>query len=162
LLECLKVNKDREDCHFIVVGGGVDFHLLKKWVDTERPKAVSVFNYLPNSDYNALAAACDVGLIFLDYRFTIPNYPSRLLSYMMGKKPIIACTDPNSDVGTIAEENGYGYWCPSNSVVAFTDAVNKMLTSNINQMGENAYRFMLKNYTVQNTYEIIMKHLQND
>ena len=39
---------------------------------------------------------CDSELIFLDYRFTIPNFPSRLLSYMQAKLPVLACTDPNT------------------------------------------------------------------
>ena len=33
-------------------------------------------------EYMKVMAACDVGLIFLDHRFTIPNFPSRLLSYI--------------------------------------------------------------------------------
>jgi hypothetical protein len=47
-------------------------------------------------------------MIFLDSRFTIPNFPSRLLSYMENKLPIIAATDINSDIGKVIEENdGY-------------------------------------------------------
>ncbi|HAU84220.1 MAG TPA: hypothetical protein DCW90_01525, partial [Lachnospiraceae bacterium] len=103
-------------------------------------------------------STCQVGLIFLDYRFTIPNYPSRLLSYLEYKMPIIACTDPNSDVGTLAEENGYGYYCPSNDVEAFTLAVDKMLSSDMKMMGEKGYEFLKQNYTVQHTYDAIMKH----
>ena len=30
--------------------------------------------------------------------------------------PVLCATDPNTDIGTIAEENGYGYWCESNSL----------------------------------------------
>ena len=115
---------------------------------------------LPKEEYDQLARACDVGLIFLDYRFTIPNYPSRLLPYLMEKKPIIAATDPNSDIGSIAEENGYGYWCLSNSVEAFTVAVDKMLQSDRQTMGDAGYKFLLNNYTVTHTYQTIIKHLE--
>ena len=102
----------------------------------------------------------DVGLIFLDYRFTIPNYPSRLLPYLMEKKPIIAATDPNCDLGYIAEENGYGYWCPSNSVEAFVEVVNKMLASDRITMGQNGYDFYLNNYTIDHTYNVIISHFK--
>lgn len=129
-------------------------------MNEKKPESVSLFRFLPKEEYDQLANACDVGLIFLDYRFTIPNYPSRLLPYLMEKKSIIACTNPNCDTGTIAEENGYGFWCQSNSVEAFTEAVDKMLASDIQQMGEKGYQFFLKNYTVQNTYDTIMKHFQ--
>jgi len=37
-------------------------------------------------------------MIFLDYRFQIPNFPSRLLSYMAAGMPVIVATDPNTDM----------------------------------------------------------------
>lgn len=158
LLKCLNANADRDDCHFVVIGNGTEYGKLETWYKERQPKSVSVFQRLPKEDYDQLVRACDVGLIFLDYRFTIPNYPSRLLPYLMEKKPIIAATDPNCDTGSIAEQNGYGYWCPSNEVSAFTQCVNKMLKSDLAQMGECGYQFFLNNYTVEHTYNAIMKH----
>ena len=158
LIECLRANKDRTDCHFLVVGNGTEYNKLEKFVNEEKPQSVSLFRRLPKEHYYYLTEACDGGLIFLDYRFTIPNYPSRLLSYLMSRKPILACTDPNCDTGSIAEKNGYGIWAPSNDVNTFTEKLNKMINSDIKQMGENGYQFYLNNYTVQHTYNIIMKY----
>ncbi len=160
LIECLKAVKDRTDCHFVVVGDGTEYSKLESFMVECSPKAVSVFCRLPKEEYDKLTSVCDVGLIFLDYRFTIPNYPSRLLSYLMESKPIIATTDPNCDMGRIAEENGYGMYCPSNSVSKFMQVVDKMLDSDIHKMGENGYNFFLQNYTVQQTYDAIMQHLK--
>ena len=77
----------------------------------------------------------------------------------MERKPIIAATDPVSDIGSIAEKNGYGYWCESDDVDNFTNCVNKMLSSDIGKMGEAGYQFFLNNYTVENTYNAIVSHL---
>lgn len=159
LMKCLEANADREDCHFVVVGSGTYYQRLADWYKSRELKAVTVMKGLPKDDYDRLVCACQVGLIFLDYRFTIPNYPSRLLAYLMEHKPIIAVTDPNCDTGSLAEENGYGMWCPSNDVNAFTQVLNKMLKSDLKQMGENGYRYYLNNYTVQHTYDAIMSHL---
>ena len=158
LVECMKAVKNREDCHFVIVGDGTEYPKLEAFVNECHPKAVSVFRRLPKEAYNRLADACDVGLIFLDYRFTIPNYPCRLLSYLMSRKPIIACTDPNCDTGALAEQNGYGFYCPSNSVEAFVKTIVRMLASDISQMGENGYQFFLDNYTTEHTFRAIMKH----
>lgn len=158
LIECLRTNKDRKDCHFVIAGNGTEYPKLKQFMGDEKPQNCTLFQRLPKEDYDKLASACDVGLIFLDYSFTVPNYPSRLLPYIMGKKPIIACTDPNCDTGTIANDNGFGMWAPSNNVEAFTETINKMLVSDIKQMGENGYKFYLDNYTVQHTYDAIVKH----
>lgn len=160
LVDCMMAVKDREDCHFLLVGDGTEYPKLEAFVKENNPKSVSVFRRLPKEDYDSLAAACDVGLIFLDYRFSIPNYPSRLLPYLMGRKPIIAVTDPNCDTGSIAETNGYGFYCPSNSVEDFVKVVDKMLVSDRNQMGENAYQYFLSNYTTEHTYSVIVKHLR--
>ena len=158
LIKCLDANAERQDCHFVVIGNGTEYNKLKTWCMTKQPKSVSVFKSLPKEDYDQLVRACDVGIIFLDYRFTIPNYPSRLLPYLMEKKPIIAATDPNCDMGGIAEHNGYGLWCPSNDVSAFTHCVDKVLASDIKNMGETGYRFYLENYTIEHTYNAIMNH----
>ena len=158
LIECLKVVKDRSDCHFVVVGNGTEYAKLATFMQQEKPKSVSLFQSLPKEEYDKLANACDVGLIFLDYRFTIPNYPSRLLPYLMERKPIIAVTDMNCDTGILAQENGYGFFSPSNSVESFIDAVNKMLASDINEMGDKGYCFFLNNYTTEHSYQTIIKH----
>lgn len=158
LLECMKAVKDRDDCHFVIIGSGTEYPKLDLWLKADKPKAVSLFQRIPKEDYDLLANACDIGMIFLDYRFTIPNYPSRLLPYLMSRKPIIACTDPNCDTGTIAETHGYGLWCPSNSVSTFINAVDRILKSDIKLMGENGYNFFLNNYTVEHTYNAIIRH----
>lgn len=159
LLECMKAVQDRNDCHFVIVGNGTEYPKLESWVKDVTPKSVSLFQRIPKEDYDLLANACDVGLIFLDWRFTIPNYPSRLLPYLMEKKPIIAVTDRNCDTGKIAEENGYGFWCPSNSIEAFINVVNKSLISDLSEMGEKGYQYYLENYTIKHTYETIIKHV---
>lgn len=158
LIQCLEANADREDCHFVVVGSGTFYQKLADWYHDHKPKAVTVMKGLPKEDYDRLVQACHVGLIFLDYRFTIPNFPSRLLSYLEYKMPVIACTDPNCDTGSIAQENGFGYYAPSNDVVAFTRTVDKMLASNITAMGEKGYLFMKGNYLIEHTYNQILKH----
>ena len=159
LIKCLEAVKDRKDSYFVIVGDGTEYSKLETFMRERKPRAVSLFRYLPKEDYNRLAKACDVGLIFLDYRFTIPNYPSRLLPYLMERKPIIAVTDPHCDMGELAEKNEYGFYCSSNSVEAFVKVIDKMLVSDMRQMGENGYRFFLNNYTTEHTYKAIIKHI---
>ena len=158
LIECLEANKNRTDCHFVVVGSGTYYDDLADWYATNHETSVTVMKGLPKEDYDRLVQSCHVGLIFLDYRFTIPNFPSRLLSYLEYKMPVICATDPNCDMGQIANENGFGVWCPSNNVEAFTNSVDNLLISDIKKMGENGYEFLKNNYLVDHSYKQIMKH----
>ena len=165
LIDCLKaVSQDKElteKAHFVVIGKGTERPKLVSWYDETHPSNVSVKDFIPKEDYDLLARSCDVGLIFLDYRFTIPNYPSRLLPYLKEKKPIITATDPITDVGIIAEKNDYGFACLSNDVEAFVDCVKRFVDNPelIQTMGEKGFDFFVKNYTVENTYSAIMKYV---
>ena len=158
LVRCLEANKNRMDCYFVVVGSGTDYDLLSSWYERNKNTNVKLMRSLPKADYDMLVRSCDVGMIFLDHRFTIPNYPSRLLSYLEYKMPVICATDVNTDIGRIAEENGYGYWCESVKPEDFTALVDKMLISDRKAMGEKGYEYLKNNYLVEHTYNAIMKH----
>lgn len=159
LIDCLSANSSREDCFFMIIGTGTELPKLREWNEEKKPRSVKVMNGLPKDEYDMLVRSCDVGLVFLDHRFTIPNYPSRLLSYLENKMPVLCATDPNTDMGAIAEANGYGYWCESNSVVDFTVILEKMIHSDRQAMGEKGYEFLENNYLVEHTYNAIVKHL---
>lgn len=163
LIKCLDDNKYRNDCYFVIVGSGTEYGKLEAWLDTHpngRSLSVKLMKGLPKADYDQLVQSCDVGLIFLDYRFTIPNYPSRLLSYLENKMPVICATDVNTDIGRIAEQNGYGYWCQSINPLYFSILVNRFLAEpeRIKTMGVRGYEYMKSHYDVNNTYQTIVKH----
>ncbi len=161
LIQCIDANKDRQDCCFLIVGSGTDFHKVEEWLNRQPAANLSVrlLHELSKADYAKLVRACDVGLIFLDHRFTIPNFPSRLLPYLEYKMPVICATDPSTDMGRIAEENGFGFWCESVDPADFTRLVDKMLVADRRQMGERGHQFLKANYLVEHTYNIIMNHL---
>lgn len=160
LVKCLDANKKRTDCYFVVVGSGTHYNLISEWYKENKDCNVKLMQSLPKSDYDLLVKSCDVGLIFLDHRFTIPNYPSRLLSYLETKIPVLCATDVNTDMGRIAEESGYGFWCESVKPEDFTALVDKMLYSDRKAMGEKGYQFLKENYLVEHTYNAIMRHLK--
>ena len=163
LIKCLDANKNRTDCFFVVVGTGTELPRLTEWYEKAKSNTttlnVKVMRGLPKEDYDMLARSCDVGLIFLDHRFTIPNYPSRLLSYLENKMPVICATDPSTDIGRIAEDNGYGFWCESVRTEDFTTLVTNMVEADRKTMGEKGYEFLMSNYLVEHTYNAIMRHL---
>lgn len=161
LLQVLEVNQSRMDCYFLIVGTGTEFSKIEKWFELHKPLNARLIKGLPKDEYDLLVASCDVGLIFLDSRFTIPNYPSRLLSYLENKMPILAATDVHTDIGRIAEANGYGLWCKSGDIAAFNSCMERLLELHvIKEMGDLGYEFLKKNYQVEVSYQTIMKHIK--
>lgn len=158
-IDCLKTQAGKNDRFFIVCGTGTEYGKLKAYVEAEQPDNVLLINGLPKEEYDVLTAACDIGLIFLDHRFTIPNFPSRLLSYMQNSMPVLACTDPNTDVGKVITDGGFGWWCESNDEEDFGKIVDKSVAAPIEDMGKRANEYLKREYSVVRSYDIIMSHI---
>ena len=148
ILECLKAAKEA-NAFFLIVGNGTEFHIINDYLNTTRQKNVKLLKGLPKNDYDQLVSACDVGLLYLDHRFTIPNFPSRILSYMQAHLPILAITDANTDVGQIIEKGDFGWWCESNSAEEFMEKIEKALAADLKKMGDNGYEYLKIHYNVE-------------
>ena len=85
LLETILSATDK-NVFFLIVGSGTEYDRIGKWFVEIKPKNALLVPGLAKEDYDLLLNACDVGLIFLHKDFTIPNFPSRLLSYLEMKK----------------------------------------------------------------------------
>lgn len=158
--ECLKTQLSNPDFFFLLVGDGTEFKRLERFFDEVKPSNMKLIKRLPKDDYDKLVSACDVGMIFLDHRFTIPNFPSRLLPYMQAKLPVLACTDPNTDLGKIITEGRFGWWCESNDVSAFQDIVAGFDPAQAREYGGRAYDYLNSHYTSELAYKIIVKEEQ--
>ena len=156
VMECLKQQKDNPNAFFLLVGDGTEYKKLEAFMQAEQPQNAVLLSKLPKEDYDRLVAACDVGLIFLDHRFTIPNFPSRLLGYLQAKLPVLACTDPNTDIGKVITDGGFGWWCESNDTHAFDEQIDGAIAADLAAMGERGFAYLNANYTVKQAYEIIM------
>lgn len=155
LIECLKKEKENQKVFFLIVGSGTEYGKIEDFIKKEKPGNVMLMRQLPKEDYDRMVGSCDVGMIFLDHRFTIPNFPSRLLSYMQAKMPVLAVTDPHTDIGKVIVEGGFGWWCESNSGDKFKKIVKEISKSNFGEKGENAYAYLIQNYNVADEYQNI-------
>lgn len=159
LLKCLDELKSRTDLHVLIVGSGTESQSLVNWIEMCRPGNVTYIPALPQTDYLDVVRCCDVGLVFLDNRFTIPNFPSRALDYLRFSMPILVASDKNCDMGPIAEQDGYGYWCESSSVSDFIAIVNRMMEADRDIMGKAAHVAFVEKYSIDRTYNAIMNHV---
>lgn len=157
LLKVIEANEKRDNSFIVVVGSGTEFMKMKQWFAEHNPRNAKLIAGLPKEDYDQFIRSCHVGLIFLDPRFTIPNFPSRLLSYLENSMPVLLATDPNTDMGHIAEENGFGLWSLSGDLNAFMDNMDKLKKESIQEMGAKGHKFLEQNYTVDKVAEVILE-----
>ncbi len=156
IIDCMKAAASMEDCYFVICGTGTEYGLLENYVKESQQANLQLIPGLPRKDYEDFVGCGDVGLIFLDHRFTIPNFPSRLLSYMQKSMPVIACTDLVTDLGRVIEEGGFGWWCESNDTSAFVGCVEKALQSDMTQMGQKGFVYLEEHYNVKNVVDVII------
>jgi len=162
IIECIIKNELNSETFILVIGDGTEYNKLNKFYKDIKPLNSSLINALPKNEYDLLVSCSDIGLIFLDYRFTIPNFPSRMLSYMKSSKPVLACTDLSTDIGEIIVDNKFGYWCKSNNSTEFDSILNSKLELNeIHEFGVNARNYFEQNYSVDLNYITIMNHLKS-
>lgn len=159
LIECLKSQENNEKVFFLIVGDGTEYGKIQDYINIDKPRNVKLMKRIPKEDYDTMVAACDIGLIFLDHRFTIPNFPSRLLSYMQAKIPVLACTDSNTDVGKTILDGAFGWWCESYAVSNFERIIEKISenAAEASNMRDESYRYLQNYYSSEKSYCIIMK-----
>jgi glycosyltransferase involved in cell wall biosynthesis len=163
-IEFLKVNiaycKSIKEAFFLIVGDGTEYDNFSHWIQTEGIINALLIKELPKSEYDEIIRLSDVGLIFLNPLFTIPNFPSRILSYMQNCLPVICATDIVTDIGETAVNNNFGYKCLTSDSEAFFEYVIKLLDKNLRiTMGKNGFEFLCKEYSVENSYNKIIEKL---
>ncbi len=160
LLEIIEDSIQNSDAYFIIVGSGTESKRIFDWFSINKPSNALLINHLSHQKYNELLQYCHVGLVFLHPDFTIPNYPSRILTYMENKLPILFGIDDNTDVGKEAEEQNYGFSCLNGDLLKFRNYI-QLLTSDAKlreQMGENGFARLKRDFNVNYSYKMIMSH----
>ncbi len=160
LIKCLQQCRDIDDAFFLIVGDGTEYGLLEEYASKHLQNNLKLMKRLPKEDYDTMVASCDVGMIFLDHRFTIPNFPSRLLSYMQAKLPVLAVTDPNTDIGKVIVDGGFGWWCESNAPKAFQRLINTIVSYTSPIPASIIEQYLVYNYSAEIGYNIIMDTIE--
>jgi hypothetical protein len=151
-----------ESLFFLVVGDGTEFLRIQEWFSKTKPSNALLLQRLPKEDYDQLLSSCDVGLIFLNKNFLIPNFPSRLLSYLEMKIPVLAATDPNTDIGDIIEKAKCGHKVIAGDQSSMQQKIHQLLfEDNLEQLGENAFELLQNEYLVEKSYDLILKSYLN-
>lgn len=145
---------------FLIIGDGTEYDSMDGWFKKYKPTNAKLLKRLPKEDYDILLASCDVGLIYLHHDFTIPNFPSRLLSYLEMKMPVIAATDSITDIGDIIETANCGFKVLSGDTNKMNQVIAELLDNNkLEIMGENAWSLLQSKYIVDYSYQSIIKKI---
>ncbi|MGI8315813.1 glycosyltransferase family 4 protein [Halobacillus mangrovi] len=159
LCKTIKECRDEQDIFFLFVGRGTDRYKLEETIEDYDIKNALLIENLPREEYEQITKECDVGLIVLDPGFTIPNYPSRILSYLEYAKPVLAVTDKVTDLRDLIESCKCGEWVwsgESDQVIKKVKEISKR--NDLETMGENGRSYVLDNLKVEKSLQILENH----
>ena len=148
----------RSDAHFTFVGDGSESSLVEEFVAKKAPKNFTYRHSMPRDEYEQLMRNADVGIVSLSSLFTIPNFPSRVLSYMQVGKPILAVTDRSSDVGRMVSEKAHcGWWCISDDPAVLVNMIDMICTQQelFHTFGMNGRKYLEEHFDVRSSVKIL-------
>lgn len=168
IIELAKKILDLEENNikFLFIGSGSEKERLERYVKKEGIINIKFINYIPRDEYEELIASCDIGLVSLDERFTVPNFPSKTTDYFKLSLPILASID------NCAKED-YGFFLQTEAKagkVAEAGNINDLykifmelyLNENLRkEMGENGRKYYEKYLSSEVAYKTIMRKVRN-
>ena len=161
--KCLELS----DVKFIFVGNGSEKERLKKITKDKNLKNINFIDQLPREDYERFTSACNIGLVSLDERFTVPNFPSKTTDYFKLSLPILASLDKCSavDYGKFLEEEAKGgIFAEAGNV---EDLYEKFLTLYNSKdlrkwLGNNGREYYEEHLGVDKAYKVIMNSIKEN
>ncbi len=94
ILELAELAQDAfSNAKFLFIGQGTETKRLVELTKRMGLTNVKFIEQLPREDYVTLTVAADIGLVSLDQRFTVPNFPSKTIDYFKSQLPILASLD---------------------------------------------------------------------
>lgn len=161
LLEILASTRANPDVHFVIVGDGTEFHRLAEYkLRTGHP--FTLVPCLPKNQFRKLLRNMDAGLIFLDRRFTIPNFPSRILDYLDLGLPVLAATDTCTDIKEFLIEQECGLWSEAGDVDAFLANIARLNDPRQRaRMGRNARIALCSKFNVTQTADHLLESFRS-
>jgi Glycosyltransferase len=158
IIELLEAVRDDASLSFTIIGDGTEYPALERYIEGRHGTNAVLIKRLPKSEYLALLACMDAGLVFLDNRFTIPNFPSRILEYLDFSLPIIAATDTATDLRELLEGESCGLWSRCGDIEATLRNIRAMRDDpeGRKMMGRRGRNILLARFTATESAGIIL------
>ncbi len=153
VIKCIRSQRMNNEIYFLIIGDGTEFKKLEEFTLKHPQNNLKLMKKIPKEDYGKMVAASDVGMIFLDCRFTVPNFPSRILDYLTAGVPVFACTDDSTDMGKIIVSNGFGWWCKSDDIRTFDNNISLCVRDDLKIYGNRGFEYLKENYDASKVYK---------
>ena len=147
---------------FLFIGKGTEKESLERSVSARGLSNVMFIDYVPRDEYQHVVQACDVGLISLSKKLTVPSFPSKSLDYFKVSLPVLASLDSVTDFGGILENKiCAGFAVVAGDVINLKNKLDLLVEDAelCTALGANGRRYYEKYLSVENARSIIISSL---
>jgi glycosyltransferase involved in cell wall biosynthesis len=106
---CMRRFKDRDDVHFLFVGGGPRREQIESYAREYRLDNFEYRNYVPREDLKYVLSLADVHLLSLRPEISGIAVPSKLYDSMMSARPVAMIGPESSETARTIREGGFGF-----------------------------------------------------
>ena len=100
---------DLDDVHFIFLGSGTKRRVLETMIERDEPSNITILPAQPRENQKDFLNACDIAFVSLIEKMKGVSVPSRTYNIMAAGKPILAITEPGSEISQIIAEENNGW-----------------------------------------------------
>lgn len=151
LIEAAKDLKDVEGIHFIFLGSGAKKPLLIEAVEKYSLANISILGPRPRPEQIVFLNACDVALASLVPKMWGVSMPSRTYNILAAGKPILALTDPESELAVVIDEDSIGWHLRPGDHGELATKIHEIHNDRdiLKEVGERARRSAVEKYSLE-------------
>jgi colanic acid biosynthesis glycosyl transferase WcaI len=141
--------------HFVFIGSGAKRKWLEAQVSDRDLKNVSLLDVRPREDQIVFLNGCNVALVTLVKGMWGAAMPSRTYNVLAAGKPIIALTEPGSELSRVIDEEQVGWFVTPGDADDLVAAIRKAShdRDRLREMGQRAYSAAKAKYSLQTAIE---------
>jgi glycosyltransferase involved in cell wall biosynthesis len=148
---CADKLKSDERFHFVFLGAGVKRKWLEREVVERGFQNVTILEPRPRSEQNIFLNACDVGIVSLVKKMWGVSMPSRTYNILAVGKPILALTEPDSELARVVSEEEVGWNVAPNEPEKLLETIYRIYDERekLPEMGKRARKSALEKYSLE-------------
>ena len=152
--------KDVTNAHFVLVGAGDEFDLIKDAINKESLVNITLLPSVNQTEFKQMLYEFDVGLFTLNKNHNTHNFPGKILGYLVEELPILGSINKGNDLKDILEQHNAGLISVNpDDKLFYKNALYLLEEENRKVISTNAYNLLVNKFSVQNSAKQIISAL---
>lgn len=151
IVEAARTLSGDSDVHFLFIGSGAKRRWVEDAIVRNQLTNVTLLPNRPREDQNNFLNACDVAIVSLVSNMKGISVPSRMYNIMAAGKPIIAITEPQSELALAVEEEDIGWVVPPGNADRLVNVIRQARSAPLRlaEMGARARKAAESKYAYE-------------